>query len=283
MKQSQIFTDFADEVYQEGYDKEAIQLEKVDRGNVVANYIYVMDDKNILNKPKGDYVTIEFKELSDQILQEEIIDLACEQFHKMLQRMQLNLKKILVVGLGNRFVVSDALGPKVMSELFVTAHYYAYEDASKLKGTRNVAAIQPGVMGQTGIESFDIIKGVVQSFQPDVVILVDALATSNMERINRAIQFNNAGIAPGSGVGNHRKQINAETLQVPVIAIGVATVISVRAILQQVMEKDVLLKNEEQLNSYMVTPKAMDHELKDLTYIVSEMMNRVLHPNYQSL
>ena len=104
--------------------------------------------------------------------------------------------------MGNRFITSDALGPQAANEILVTAHLYEHEDPAYLKGTRNVAVLQPGVMGQTGLESLSIVQSVAQSYQPDLVIAIDALATRNIARINRVVQINNTGIQPGSGVGN---------------------------------------------------------------------------------
>ena len=210
--------------------------------------------------------------------------------HRMLRSMKLMPKKVLVVGLGNRFITSDALGPEVANDILVTAHYYANEDKEMLKGTGNVAVLQPGVMGQTGLESSHIVKSIVQQFQPDLVIAVDALATRTVSRINRVIQINNTGIQPGSGVGNHRNAINEAVLEVPVISIGVATVTSIGAILSDLLQEtsvaiDQLIDEIQtpQDLDLVVTPKSMDDELKQLVYLLSQSINRVIHPNYLKL
>ena len=208
----------------------------------------------------------------------------------MLRSMKLKVKKVLVVGLGNRFITSDALGPEVSDDILVTSHYYANEDKKMLKGTRNVAVIQPGVMGQTGLESYAIVKSVCQQFAPDLIIAVDALATRSISRINRVIQINNTGIQPGSGVGNHRSALTQESLGIPVIAIGVATVTSIGAILSDLLSESTLnqhdlldeLSKRQQLD-LVVTPKSMDDELKQLVYLVSESINRFVHPQYLKL
>ncbi len=109
---------------------------------------------------------------------------------------KFEISKILVIGLGNREIISDALGPYVASKLLVTAHLYENEDKAYLKGTRNVAVLSPGVMGQTGMESFSIVKSVTQMYHPDLIIAIDALATRNLNRINRVIQLNDTGIQP---------------------------------------------------------------------------------------
>lgn len=150
--------------------------------------------------------------------------------------------------------------------------------------------LQPGVMGQTGLESLSIVQSVAQSYQPDLVIAIDALATRNIARINRVVQINNTGIQPGSGVGNHRMSLCEKSLHIPVIAIGVATVTSIGAILHETLEvsgeeKQHILQKIQDSNylNLVVTPKSMDDELKHLVYIVSESLNRFLHPNYEQL
>lgn len=289
-KQYEIRSDFADEAEGCTLSSETFTHEKATKGHIQSSYIKVLQKENALGKEVGDYVSVQFEELFDHEEREQIIKEVCSQLHKMLRSMNCDPEKILIVGLGNRFITSDALGPEVANDILVTAHYYANEDRAMLKGTRNVAVIQPGVMGQTGLESFLIVKAVVESYQPDLVIAVDALATRNVARINRVIQVNNTGIQPGSGVGNHRAALNEETLHVPVIAIGVATVTSIGAILQEALQqveidaKPVLdqIHSQEQLD-LVVTPKSMDDELKQLVYLVSQSLNRVIHPQFLKL
>lgn len=286
----QIRSDFADEAEACHLTSETFTHEKQQYGNIQSSYIRVLQKENTLGKEVGDYVSIQFEHLFDHEEREHVIKVIDEQMHRMLREMKLKPKKILIVGLGNRFITSDALGPGVANEILVTAHYYANEDKEMLKGTRNVAVLQPGVMGQTGLESFDIVKSVAQDFQPDMIVAVDALATRNINRINRVVQINNTGIQPGSGVGNHRMALNEENLNIPVIAIGIATVTSIGAILSEALEL-AKIEKEEILNELhaqnhldlVVTPKAMDDELKHLIYLLSESLNRLLHPNYLNL
>lgn len=289
-KHYEIRSDFADEAEGCTLSSETFTHEKTTQGHIQSSYIKVLQKENTLGKEVGDYVSVQFEQLFDHEEREQIIKEVCAQLHKMLRSMKLEPKKILIVGLGNRFITSDALGPEVANDILVTAHYYANENHSMLKGTRNVAVIQPGVMGQTGLESCSVVQAVVNSFQPDLVIAVDALATRNVSRINRVIQVNNTGIQPGSGVGNHRAGLSEESLQVPVIAIGVATVTSIGAILKEALQDtdvdfDTIFSQitaPEQLD-LVVTPKAMDDELKQLVYLVSESLNRVIHPQYLKL
>ncbi len=289
-KHYQIRTDFADEAEGCTLKEETFTHEKTIHGNIQSSYIKVLQKENALGKEIGDYVSVQFDELFDHDQREDIIDEVCRQLQKMLRSMKLKVKKVLVVGLGNRFITSDALGPEVSDDILVTSHYYANEDKKMLKGTRNVAVIQPGVMGQTGLESYAIVKSVCQQFTPDLIIAVDALATRSISRINRVIQINNTGIQPGSGVGNHRSALTQESLGIPVIAIGVATVTSIGAILSDLLSESTLnqhdlldeLSKRQQLD-LVVTPKSMDDELKQLVYLVSESINRFVHPQYLKL
>lgn len=289
-KHYQIRTDFADEAEGCTLKEDTFTHEKTIHGNIQSSYIKVLQKENALGKEIGDYVSVQFDELFDHDQREDIIDEVCKQLQKMLRSMKLKVKKVLVVGLGNRFITSDALGPEVSDDILVTSHYYANEDKKMLKGTRNVAVIQPGVMGQTGLESYAIVKSVCQQFAPDLIIAVDALATRSISRINRVIQINNTGIQPGSGVGNHRSALTQESLGIPVIAVGVATVTSIGAILSDLLSESTLnqqdlleeLSKRQQLD-LVVTPKSMDDELKQLVYLVSESINRFIHPQYLTL
>ncbi|MEG0528076.1 MAG: GPR endopeptidase [Longicatena sp.] len=290
MNKYQIRSDFADEFITQ--DVRSQTFEHIEKQNdfVKSNYIKVLQEENELHKSKGDYVSIECKNLNDHSARLHMIEAIDESLHELVDHMNINLQKILIVGLGNRFITSDALGPGVANEILVTAHLYENEDHETLKGTRNVAVLQPGVMGQTGLESSRIIESVAAQFQPDLIIAVDALATRNIGRINRVVQINNTGIQPGSGVGNHRRSLDEKTLHVPVIAIGVATVTSVGAIIKEALqESDIqeegvldLLYDAKHLD-LVVTPKTMDDELKHLIYIVSESLNYFLHPDYENL
>lgn len=289
-KTYQIRSDFADEFITQNVQSQTYEHIEKQNDFIKSNYIRVLCDENELHKEKGDYVSIECKNLNDHIARDHMIEAICESLKHMCQDMKLNFTKVLVVGLGNRFITSDALGPGVANEILVTAHLYELEDKKLLKGTRNVAVLQPGVMGQTGLESSRIIESVACEYQPDLIIAIDALATRNIARINRVVQINNTGIQPGSGVGNHRRPLNEKTLHAPLIAIGVATVTSIGAILKEALEETSIDGDEvmEHLSEakrldLVVTPKAMDDELKHLIYIVSTSLNYFLHPDFENL
>lgn len=285
----QIRSDFADEIITADVRSKTYEHIEKKNANIRSNYIKVLQDENELGKQKGEYVSVECKYLDDHEIREQMIEAIKENLTHMCSHMNLKPLKILVVGLGNRFITSDALGPGVANEILVTAHLYEQSESFDLSGTRNVAVLQPGVMGQTGLESFAIVKSVTKTYQPDLVIAVDALATRNITRINRVVQINNTGIQPGSGVGNHRASLCEKSLGIPVIAIGVATVTSIGAILKEVLQReesseDILQKvYDRQYLDLVVTPKSMDDELNHLIYIVSESLNRFLHPSFSTL
>jgi len=181
-----------------------------------------------IGKKAGTYITIEVQGIrsGDSETQQTVENVFAEEFAYFLKK--LNIKKddsVLVVGLGNWNVTPDALGPAVVENLIVTRHLFELEPQTVSEGYRPVSAISPGVMGITGIETSDLIAGVIEKVKPDFVIAVDALAARSLERVNATIQISDTGIHPGSGVGNKRKELSQETLGIPVIAIGIPTVV----------------------------------------------------------
>ena len=278
--------------------------------NIEISWVKIKDEKGrqAMGKPIGNYVTIESEAMkeNDVIMHEKIVNI----FSKNLVKL-CNLNEnstILIVGLGNWNVTPDALGPKVISKVLVTRHikYTLPEEIDE--GVRPVSAISPGVMGITGIETAEIVKGVVERLKPDIVIAIDALATRKTSRINATIQMSDTGIAPGGGMGNKRKVLNKETLGVPVIAIGVPTVVDAGTLVNDTIDlmidslvneikggkefykmiKD--LDKEEKynlinniLNPYtgnlFVTPKEVDAVIERLSKIIANAINIAMHPS----
>lgn len=260
--------------------------------------------ETLMGKPVGTYITIEAPEISDRNPQahHEIGLVVAE----MLGRL-INLpvpSNILIVGLGNWNATPDALGPKVVSQTMVTRHIFNYAPKELQSGMRSVSAIAPGVLGITGIETAEIIKGVVDRLQPDVVIAIDSLAARNVSRIGTTIQIADTGINPGSGVGNQRMGINQDTLGKYVIAIGVPTVVHGAVIAQDTIEQFMeQLKNNPSLfklynmlnpnitqeiiqkvlepfgGRLMVTPKEIDDLIQRASKIVAGGITQALHPN----
>ena len=229
-----------------------------------------------LGKPKGSYITIEAGDLSSND----------GSFHKeMSEALFLNLrqllgkrKKILIAGLGNANVTADSLGPKVVNNLCITRHLQK-EGIGKYQF--ELSAIAPGVMAQTGIETSEILESLAAKIKPDVLIAIDALAARSSSRLNKTIQISDTGIAPGSGVGNHRNEITEHTIGVPVFAIGVPTVISVPAIIHDLFGEQPVENGYENIDeefiSMHVTPKNIDESMKRNSYTISEGINHLLH------
>lgn len=261
----------------------------------------------IMGKPAGVYLTLEAPNLAlpDEDYHREISERIAGHIRELIRGKDLDEEdlSVLVVGLGNRQVTPDSLGPRVADNLCVTRHivkeYGKY--AMGLEHARMVSAVVPGVMGQTGMETLEIVRGVVRETNPNLVIAVDALAARNSKRLNRTIQIADTGIHPGSGVGNHRNGLNRESLGVPVIGIGVPTVVDAATIVNDTMENfisalessDMLKGVGEVLRTYnsaqkyelvkelisphlhgmFVTPKDEDEMVKQMSFTISEALN----------
>ncbi len=201
----------------------------------VTNIELTADEGKQIGKKTGIYVTIEFPDITDYDNSEKIKTVFKEELTNLLNKLNLTKQSTcLVLGLGNDKTTPDAVGPLVIEKTIVTNHLYIYGQLEE--GFRRVWAISPGVMGETGIETSDLIKGVVDTVKPDFVITVDALASGSIERVNKTIQMTDAGINPGSGVGNKRKEISKDTLGVPVIAIGIPTVVDAASIVNDTIK-----------------------------------------------
>ncbi|KQL20583.1 GPR endopeptidase [Cytobacillus solani] len=197
-----------------------------------------------IGKKEGRYLTLEAVGIrqQDTVMQQKVAKIFAEEFSQFLKQLGIrDDASCLVVGLGNWNVTPDALGPQVCENLLVTRHLYQLQPESVEEGYRPVSAIAPGVMGLTGIETSDIIFGIVEKTKPNFVIAIDALASRSIERVNSTIQISDTGIHPGSGVGNKRKEISKETLGIPVVAIGVPTVVDAVSITSDTI--DFILKH----------------------------------------
>jgi spore protease len=230
-----------------------------------------------LGKPMGTYITLEAPNMTEpeEDYHQEISDILARELKSVLPEPERE-KSILVVGLGNREVTADSLGPNVVDNLFVNRHIVleygkvAY-NCSKM---HLVSSLIPGVMAKTGMESAEIIKGVIGETKPDVVIAIDALAARSTKRLNRTIQITNTGIHPGSGVGNHRNAITEESLHVPVIALGVPTVVDAATIVGDAMgERPATL---QELNNMYVTTKDVDLQIRQISHIMCDGINKAL-------
>nr|WP_260622111.1 MULTISPECIES: GPR endopeptidase [Bacillus amyloliquefaciens group] len=232
-----IRTDLAIETKQAVKDGQAGQKKEIngfiekerDKGGIKVRTVDITKEgAELSGKKQGRYVTIEAQGVRehDSEMQEKVTEVFAEEFSAYLSALKIPKDaSCLIVGLGNWNVTPDALGPLVTENLLVTRHLFRLQPENVQEGYRPVSALAPGVMGLTGIETSDIIQGVIKESKPDFVIAVDALAARAVERVNTTIQFSDTGIHPGSGVGNKRKELSKETLGIPVIAIGVPTVV----------------------------------------------------------
>lgn len=193
----------------------------------VTNIKLSKEDGLKINKKQGTYITIEFDDVTDSENKKNVKKIFVKELKKLIKFINDD-SLILVIGLGNRKSTPDSLGPMVVDETLVTNHLALYGDMED--GFKRVCALSPGVMGETGIETSDLILNLVNFLKPCLVIVVDALATGSVERLNKTIQMTDAGISPGSGIGNKRKEISQDTLNVPVISIGVPTVVDASSI-----------------------------------------------------
>lgn len=256
--------------------------EQVDeKRNVVVTRVKIETENGAkaIGKPMGTYVTLEAPDLAvpDEGSHREVSEILAEQLRQLLPA---HTESVLVVGLGNREVTPDALGPNVVGNLYITRHIlkeygnYAFPD----KKVAAVSGIVPGVMAQTGMETLEIIRGIIKETRPQGVIAIDALAARSVKRLGRTIQLSDTGINPGSGVGNHRKGLNEETLGVPVIAIGVPTVVDAATIVYDAcQDRD---KISGGIAGMFVTPKNIDETVKSLSFTISEALNMTFDLNF---
>ena len=229
-----------------------------------------------MGKPIGTYITLEAPRMSepDEDYHREVSEKLAGYLKKLLDVK--NEKSVLVVGLGNREVTPDALGPEAVNHLRVTRHVVREygKAAFAREKVQLVSTIVPGVMAQTGMETLEIVRGIVAETKPDQVVVIDALAARSSKRLNRTIQISDAGIQPGSGVGNHRNSLTRETIGIPVLAIGVPTVVDAATIVYDATGDRSSVPPG--LNGMFVTPKNVDEMIRRLSFTISEALNLTL-------
>lgn len=270
--------------------------------NIITTRVKVLNEngENAIQKPIGNYITIDIKNL--RISSPEEIQTASEavtkELKKLIEKHVQHQEPILVVGLGNIYVTPDSLGPKVINEIDITRHLIEYMPEVIDENTRAVSAVSPGVLGTTGIETQEILKGIIDNIKPKLVIIIDALASRSIERISSSIQLADTGIVPGAGVGNTRKELTEHSLGVPVIAMGIPTVVDAATIaadsltlfiqkvqeeaksnefLNQLQEEDKyeMIKEVLQPEDYnlIVTPKEIDDLIENMKDVVARGIN----------
>ena len=270
--------------------------------NIKVSRVKITNSKGeeALGKPIGTYVTIDVKKLK-MAGEEEIqktSEVLTDELKKIVEMHVNNQEDILIVGLGHIYVTPDALGPKVINEIDVTRHIIKYLPQYVDEGTRPVSAISPGVLGTTGIETVEILKGIVENIHPKLLIVIDALASRSIERISSTIQISDTGIVPGAGVGNTREEISENSLGIPVVSIGIPTVVELATLvsdgidifidrLQEKAESNEYLNKLQQNDKYeevkealnvgdynmIVTPKEIDDLIENMKDIVARGIN----------
>ena len=223
---------------------------KVEIQNNVKITEVILDNENDLGRKKGKYITLEFEDITDRENNDAVKEILITNLKKILKIKKDSLG--LIIGLGNDKSTADSLGPLTVNNIIVTNHIFLLDNLSD--NYKRICAINPGVMGETGIETSDIIEGVIDKIKPDYLIVIDSLASKSIERLNKTIQLTDTGIHPGSGIGNKRKEISFETLNIPVIAIGVPTVVDAAVIVSDTI--NFIYKNYELNKSFNSNPKS---------------------------
>lgn len=232
----QLRTDLITEIIEQHNIEDAILSNTKKIEDVHITEVEVKENgEKIIGKKKGFYTTIEFEDITDHNNKEKVKTIFSEELKNILSKTNIKEENTcLIIGLGNEKSTPDALGPLTIERILVTNHLFEY--AIPEEGFRPVAAFKPNVTGVTGIETNKLIHGIVKEIKPDFLIVVDALASQSLDRLNKTIQISNTGIHPGSGVGNHRKEISIETIGIPVIAIGIPTVVDALTIVSDTIK-----------------------------------------------
>ena len=216
------------------------------------------------SKDKNHYSTIAFIDITDKDQRKIVSEYLIHELKDYIR----NYKKVLIVGLGNRDSTPDALGPMTLDKILVTRHLFSF--GSVEDGYSEVSIFEPNVFGSTGIDSVSLIKKVVELVVPEIIIVIDSLCTSSIDRMNHTIQITNSGISPGSGVFNDRGELSKNTLGCDVIALGVPTVVDIRALIKR------------SIDNMIVTPKDIDSFIDNISFVIGDSINKVLHESYIS-
>ena len=276
--------------------------EEVDSTGIITTRVKILNQKGAesLGKPIGNYITIDIKKIRsiDEDGIQNAANILSRELKKLIDAKIGKSDDILIVGLGNEYVTPDSLGPKAINEIDITRHILNYMPEVLEEGTRPVSAISPGVLGTTGIETLEILKGIVDNIKPKLLIVIDALASRSIERISSTIQLADTGIVPGAGVGNTRKEISIDTLGIPIIALGIPTVVEsavlvndclnifIEKLQEEANSNEYLNKLKEEDNyesikealipndyNMIVTPKEIDELIENMKDVVARGIN----------
>ena len=248
---------------------DGVSFEELEEGNVKTTKIEITNKngEDVLGKPKGKYITVEIEgDLSSGSDEKDAVNALSDALRELIDENGL----VLVAGLGNENITPDALGPLTVNRILATRHISEKIGQLGLPELRQVAAISTGVLGQTGMETGEIIGSICKTLSPSAVIAVDALATVSAKRLGRTVQISDTGICPGSGVGNSRKRLDSSTLGTKVISIGVPTVIDASALCDC---------QDEGTEKMMVTPRDIDAIIDRMSRLISSCINLALQKN----
>lgn len=256
---------------------DGVDCEEFKKGDALITKITIKDEIGAatLKKPIGIYTTVEVPPFTDNFKNEELISAITESLKELIP----SKGSALVVGLGNREITPDALGPKVASGILATRQITdEIRRISGIEGMRNVSVLAPGVLGQTGIEAFNLLHAVTGEIKPAFLIVIDALASRYLKRLGCTVQMSDSGIEPGAGVGNARREISRKTLGVPVIAVGVPTVVDAATLVSDLTGGSGEIANPEG-RQMIVTPREIDLLISRASALIADCINRALHPN----
>ena len=254
-----------------------IKSKVINKDNIRIEKILV--DKKLskkIHKKEGCYTSVFFDDITDSDMKNKVIKCFSQELKNILKKKNLLNKSVLIVGLGNSYSTPDSLGPKVIDNIITTRHISLISDLEEKYSV--VSKIAPGVFANTGIETFDIIKGIIDKTKPDYLIVIDSLLSTSINKVNKVIQLTDSGLDPGSGVGNQRKEISKKTTGIDVIAIGVPTVVALNTIVKDIMyEYNVENILDKKHDDFLVTPKEIDFVINDLSLVISKSINYTVH------
>lgn len=271
-----IHTDLAVEMRElNNISDEGIIYDEFSFDDIKVSRIEIIDEngESKLKKPKGNYVTLETPAIgSAEYEPDDCADILCRELDRLIE----DKSAVLVCGIGNRSITPDALGPKTADNILATRHITGeIANSVGLNNLKNVSVLSPGVLGQTGMELWEILLGVVERIKPSAVIVIDALAARNVERLGKSVQLTDTGITPGSGVHNARHEISAKTLNIPVISIGIPTVVDLRTIAEDMKATDF----DDKYSRMIVTPREIDVMIERASKVTAMAINRCLQPD----
>ena len=239
------------------------------KNNTIFEYKGINITKTTYYKSK--YTTIYFNDISDLNSFKSLEDVLINELNEYLDSSKKD--KFLVIGLGNSESTPDALGPKTIDKVLATSHLFLIGEVEN--GYSNVSKFNPSVIGNTGIESYELIKSIIKIIKPTKVIIIDSLKANNISRLTKTIQITNSGINPGSGINNDRGELSKKTLGIDVVVIGIPTVVDIKTIIKDTTNTKINIKD-----NLIVTPTNIDYLIERLSLLLSNSINKSLHQNY---